>query len=116
MPDQSLLLLEILERVLTDVQLLFITKRLRVRRVVPCIDVIPTQLNNLQTMQQVLTAAGKQNGDEASDCQKVTYLYVLDFGLLLMLLFQVLIQRRQFFNILQTRNEFMTQDRAVQLY
>lgn len=57
MPDQSLLLLEVLERILTYVQLLFKSKGLWVWRIVPCINVIPTQLNNLQTVQQFLIAA-----------------------------------------------------------
>lgn len=56
MPNQSFLLLEVLERILAYVQLLFISKGLWVWRVVPCIDVIPTQLNNLQTMQQPVIA------------------------------------------------------------
>lgn len=52
MPDQSLLLLEVFQRVLTDVQLLFRSKRLRVWGVVPCVNVIPSKLNYLGTKQQ----------------------------------------------------------------
>ena len=62
MPDQSLLLLEVLERVLTYVQLLFVPKRLWVWGVIPCINVVPPQLNNLQTMEQVLIVSGQPGG------------------------------------------------------
>ena len=72
MPDQRLLLLEVLERILTYVQLFFISKGLWIRRVVPCINVIPTQLNNLQTMQQLWIAADtSQSGNDANDCHKM---------------------------------------------
>ena len=57
MPDQSLLLLEVFECVLAYVQLLFKSKRLWVWRIVPCINVVPPQLNNLQIVQQLLIAA-----------------------------------------------------------
>ena len=52
MPDQSLLLLEILQRVLTDVQLLFRSKGLRIWGVVPGVNVIPSELNYLGTEQE----------------------------------------------------------------
>lgn len=102
MPNQCLLFLEILECVLTYVQLLFESKRLRVWRVIPCINVIPSQLNNLQALQQLLIAADThQNGNGSNDGHTIIHLYVFDFGLLLMLLLQVLIKGRQFFDVLQ---------------
>ena len=101
MPDQSLLLLEVFECVLAYVQLPFKSKRLWVWRVVPCINVIPPQLNNLQAVQQLLIAADTdQQGNGSNNVHKMVHLYVFDFGLLLMLLLQVLIKGRQFFNIL----------------
>ena len=59
MPDQGLLLLEVLEGVLTYVQLLLVPKRLWVWGVIPGINIIPPQLNNLQTIEQVLIVAGQ---------------------------------------------------------
>lgn len=58
MPNESLLLLEVLERVLTYIELLLVTKRLWVWRVVPCINVVPPQLNNLQTTDCIRMGTG----------------------------------------------------------
>lgn len=52
MSDQSLLLLKVFQRVLTDVQLLFRSKGLRVWGVVPCVNVIPSKLNYLEREQE----------------------------------------------------------------
>mmetsp|Transcript_7959 Transcript_7959/g.15972 ORF Transcript_7959/g.15972 Transcript_7959/m.15972 type:complete len:229 (+) Transcript_7959:1537-2223(+) len=67
-PQQRLLLPEILQRILTYIQLLTRRMRLWIRRKIPRINLMPPKLNHLN---------------------------ILHLGLLLMLLLQVLIQRRQ---------------------
>ncbi len=57
MPDQSLLLLEVLERILTNIQLLFRSKGLRIWGVVPGVNVIPSKLHHLQQSSSQVTSA-----------------------------------------------------------
>ena len=65
-------------------------------------------------MQQLVIAADTMHrGDDADDCHQMVHLNVFDFGLLLVLLLQVLIKRRQFFDILQNKARVSYTDRTM---
>jgi len=111
MPNQSLLFLEVLERILAYIQLLFRSKGFRIWGVVPGVNVIPSKLHHLQQISSQEMSARRKNKNNKTKTKTIvaprhiqsgTYLYVLYFCFLLMLLLQVLIYGSQLFNILQT--------------
>ena len=87
---QRFLLLEVLQGILTDVELPLRSKWLRVWRVVPGVNVISSQFYNLC---KHVTVKGMRSAEVSiiDDKQNEADLNIFDLSLLLMLLFQVLI-------------------------